>query len=244
MSYSIVNYNIPYFFNSLFPKYNNNTSQINYDKTPITITPTDPSIVSQFDFDNVFKNIPKPNTYNTRLTDNCDSYYNTLVSGASSTGSSFCSSLSSGSGSSSNNKFDINNFLNSNYITTYVEDGVNRNTDNDATDADNDATDANLLEKTKLNKKYTDLKTINTDVVSNINKINNKLKVLYNLIDKQKSINQNLVTNVEEITIEQNVLRKLIGDYTTIYKNNYNRNWSLFISILIALLIIKVVYTV
>jgi hypothetical protein len=239
MSYSIVNYNIPYFFNSLFPKYNNNTSQINYDQKPITITPTDPSIVSQFDFDNVFKNIPNPNTYNTRLTNNCNSYYNTLISGTSPTGPSFCSSLSSGSGSgsSSNNKFDINNFLNSNYITTYVEDGVNRNTDNDATDA-------NLPEKTNLNNKYNDLKTINTDVVSNINKINNKLKGLYNLIDKQKSINQNLVTNVEEITIEQNVLRKLIGDYTTIYKNNYNRNWSLFISILIALLIIKVVYTV
>jgi len=73
--------------------------------------------------------------------------------------------------------------------------------------------------------------------------LNKKLLCLNAMIVKEKRKNNFLNRRIRRIEEKDNASSELIYDYKQIYNEGYLRNWALFISIIIAFIAIKVIYS-
>jgi hypothetical protein len=97
--------------------------------------------------------------------------------------------------------------------------------------------------KNNLNTFNADVFMLSNDIESNTSKINNELLILNKLIIAEKQTNKKLKHKLHIIENKELATDELIDDYTTIYKLNYNKNWGLFISILISCFAISKIYS-
>jgi hypothetical protein len=84
---------------------------------------------------------------------------------------------------------------------------------------------------------------LSNDVQSSIDDINKKLVEINLSITKEKCKNEKLQSNLGISQDKNNATTELISDYKKIYDSGYLQNWSLFLSILIAIFAIKKNYT-
>ena len=88
------------------------------------------------------------------------------------------------------------------------------------------------------------LYSVSNDVDININKINQELLKINNMIKQERNKNKELKKRLGIIEYESNASSEMINDYINIYDDRYLRNFSLFIGIIICISIIKKTYTI
>jgi ABC-type enterochelin transport system substrate-binding protein len=84
--------------------------------------------------------------------------------------------------------------------------------------------------------------SLSNDVQVNINNINKKLFELNTFIQNEKNKNGELKKKLGMIKNTGNASSEMIYDYKNIYNYNYLRNWSLFISSLLCIGAINIIY--
>ena len=97
--------------------------------------------------------------------------------------------------------------------------------------------------KNNLNKLNAGLFILSNDIQRKIESDNEKIEKINKLMYKMKKENIDLKKKIGIIESKKNTSNELIDNYTTIYDNEYLRNWALSISILFSIyLIYKKVY--
>jgi hypothetical protein len=84
--------------------------------------------------------------------------------------------------------------------------------------------------------------SISNDLHVNIDHINKKLFELDDLIKIEREKNKNLKKKLGIIENKGNATSEMISDYKDIYDKGYLRNWSLILSSIICVLIIRTTY--
>lgn len=87
--------------------------------------------------------------------------------------------------------------------------------------------------KGNMNKLSSDLFMLSNDVQSSTGELNKKLFALNILIKKEKERNRQLKLRLGIVQHKNNAATELISDYKNMYSEEYLRNWSLFVSIII-----------
>jgi len=88
----------------------------------------------------------------------------------------------------------------------------------------------------------TNMFNMSNDIKININKLNKYLLELNSAISKKKQINKTLKKKLANIENQNNSSSEMFYDYKDIYDTNYLRNWSLALSSILCIFIIKVIY--
>lgn len=88
----------------------------------------------------------------------------------------------------------------------------------------------------------TNMFNMSNDIQININKLNKYLLELNSAISKKKQINKTLKKKLANIENQNNSSSEMFYDYKDIYDTNYLRNWSLALSSILCIFIIKVIY--
>ena len=86
---------------------------------------------------------------------------------------------------------------------------------------------------------FTELSKISSNIRKNIDDINTKLLKIDTLIQKQKEINKDLKRSLGIIENDYDGSGELISDYKKIYNLNYLQNFSLFIGIIFACILMS-----
>jgi len=89
-----------------------------------------------------------------------------------------------------------------------------------------------------LNTISTQLLTMTNDLYYAVERINKQLFALNREIDIEKEIHQTLEQNVKKVENKNNASIELISDYTQMYDYCYMRNWAIFLSFMILILVI------
>jgi hypothetical protein len=87
--------------------------------------------------------------------------------------------------------------------------------------------------KGNMTKLSSDLFMLSNDVQASTDELNKKLFSLNVLIQEEKERNHELKASLGIVEHKNNAATELIYDYKNMYSEEYLRNWSLFISILI-----------
>ena len=90
-----------------------------------------------------------------------------------------------------------------------------------------------------LNQIKTDLFTTSTELQTNIDELNRALLELNIMINKERSVNRQLKKQLKNINSEHNTTTELIDNYNEMYSIQYLKNWSLVISSVIVLFMVK-----
>lgn len=93
-----------------------------------------------------------------------------------------------------------------------------------------------------INQLQAKLFTVSNDVQVNINDINQKMLALDVLIRKEREKNKQLRKKLGIVEHKNNSASEMISDYRDIYDMKYLRNWSLFLSTIICIFSIGIVY--
>lgn len=93
-----------------------------------------------------------------------------------------------------------------------------------------------------LNELQSKLFSTSNDVQVNIDDINKKMIELDLFIRKERQINKKLKIKLGIVEEKNNSASEMIDDYMEIYNMKYLRNWSLFLSTIICLFTISVIY--
>ena len=97
--------------------------------------------------------------------------------------------------------------------------------------------------KTNLNNLNASLFVVSNEIQTNMDKDNIKIEKINKLLYKTKKENTDLKKKISIIEGKKNTSNELISNYTTMYDNNYLRNWALSLSIIFAsYLIYKKIY--
>jgi len=97
--------------------------------------------------------------------------------------------------------------------------------------------------KGNLTKINNDLFVLSNDIQINTQEINKKLLKLNTLIYEEKKQNRELKVKLNIVENTNNASTELINDYNEMYNTDYLHNWGLFLSIIIAGITIKKVFT-
>jgi len=97
--------------------------------------------------------------------------------------------------------------------------------------------------KGNLTKINNDLFVLSNDIQINTQEINKKLLKLNTLIYEEKKQNRELKVKLNIVENTNNASTELINDYNEMYNADYLHNWGLFLSIIIAGITIKKVFT-
>jgi hypothetical protein len=93
-----------------------------------------------------------------------------------------------------------------------------------------------------INKSQSKLFSISNDIQSNINTVNDKLLEINGLIKNEKNKNTDLKKKLGMVENNHSTSLEMINDYKFIYEKTYLRNWGLFLSTIICIYTINVVY--
>jgi hypothetical protein len=97
--------------------------------------------------------------------------------------------------------------------------------------------------KGNLTKINNDLFVLSNDIQINTQEINKKLLKLNTLIYEEKKQTRELKVKLNIVENTNNASTELINDYNEMYNTDYLHNWGLFLSIIIAGITIKKVFT-
>jgi len=93
-----------------------------------------------------------------------------------------------------------------------------------------------------FNKLQSELFTISNSIQVDINELNKNLFEINKFINQEKDINQKLKKALGIVESNINSAEEMISDYKQIYNIKYLRNWSLFLSIILCIIGINIVY--
>lgn len=117
---------------------------------------------------------------------------------------------------------------------------VNFNSDPDNTEYD---TSFGVAES-NIKSLISDMSSTNQGILDAISTYNSNLSDMNRDIGKARVINAGLKKKLGIATGEQAGSGQLIGDYKQLYNNAYNRNWGLFVGVLLALVVTSFVFYV
>ena len=96
--------------------------------------------------------------------------------------------------------------------------------------------------KNNLNKLNSKLFSLSNEIDVNTDEINKKLIALNLMIRKEREKNKELKHKLNFVEHKNNASTELISDYKKMYDYGYLRNWSLIISIVVSISLIKNIY--
>lgn len=122
------------------------------------------------------------------------------------------------------------------YIKAYV---------NFKSDPDNTEYDTSFgVTKSNITSEISNMSSVNKGILDAITTYNSNLSDMNRDIEKARIINAGLKQKLGIATGEQAGSGQLIGDYKQLYNNAYNRNWGLFVGVLLALVVTSFVFYV
>jgi hypothetical protein len=98
--------------------------------------------------------------------------------------------------------------------------------------------------KSNITSLISAMSSTNQDILDAIRTYNINLSDMNRDIGKARAINVGLKQKLGIATGEQAGSGQLIGDYKQLYNNAYNRNWGLFVGVLLALVVTTIVFYV
>lgn len=93
-----------------------------------------------------------------------------------------------------------------------------------------------------INKIQSQLFSTSNNIQSDTNILNQKLFDINSLIEKEKTKNKELKKLLGIAESNNNSAQEMIDDYKQIYNINYLRNWSLFLSTILCMITISIIY--
>jgi len=93
-----------------------------------------------------------------------------------------------------------------------------------------------------INQLQAKLFSVSNDIQVNINNINEKLLELDNLIRVEREKNKEMRKKLGMVADKSNSASEMINDYKEIYDIKYLRNWGLFLSSIICIYTISIIY--
>lgn len=96
--------------------------------------------------------------------------------------------------------------------------------------------------KTQLTNLNAQIYLISGKIDLSSEEINKRLLCLNKLIIEEKKINQNLKFRLGKTEKEKNAANEMIYDYKNIYEKGYLRNWGLFLSIILVIILTKKIF--
>lgn len=84
----------------------------------------------------------------------------------------------------------------------------------------------------------TQVLTMSNDIYYEVDRINKQLFAVNREIEVEKEIQQTLEQNVKKVENKNNASIELISDYTKMYEYSYMRNWAMFLSFVVLMLVI------
>jgi glycerol-3-phosphate cytidylyltransferase-like family protein len=93
-----------------------------------------------------------------------------------------------------------------------------------------------------IEKLQSDLFNMTNNIQVDVNEVNKNLLEINTLINIEKIKNEKLKKLLGYVEGSNNSSQEMISDYKKIYNLNYLRNWSLFLSTILCIIVINMVY--
>ena len=93
-----------------------------------------------------------------------------------------------------------------------------------------------------IEKLQSDLFNMTNNIQVDVNEVNKNLLEINTLINIEKIKNEKLKKLLGYVEGSNNSSQEMISDYKKIYNINYLRNWSLFLSTILCIIVINMVY--